>query len=147
MLIKTTLIAAAVAIGLTGAAMAMADGAKAPTILDDQALDVVIAGTSNPVGALESVVVELNDSDALFLTTPNLCSDGNPCSDTLYYGNPALDMTYGGDACDGSEDCNKHPVFYTTIGGDPEEIDTNGATPPTYAPAAEVIEFGVLPLF
>ena len=43
MLIKTTLIAATAAIGLTGAAMA--DGAKVPTLLDDQALDNITAGT------------------------------------------------------------------------------------------------------
>ena len=42
MLIKTTLIAAIAAIGLTGAAMA--GGSKAPTILDDQALDNITAG-------------------------------------------------------------------------------------------------------
>ena len=53
MLIKTTLIAAIAAIGLTGAAMA--GGSKAPTILDDTALDSVIAGAllsvQNPSGA------------------------------------------------------------------------------------------------
>ena len=42
MLIRTTLIAATAAIGLTGPVIA--DGSKAPTILDDQALDGVIAG-------------------------------------------------------------------------------------------------------
>ena len=43
MLFRTTLIAATAAIGLTGAVMA--DGSKAPTILDDQALDNIMAGT------------------------------------------------------------------------------------------------------
>jgi hypothetical protein len=42
MLIRTSLIAAAAAIGLSSAAMA--DGSKVPTILDDQALDSVVAG-------------------------------------------------------------------------------------------------------
>ena len=43
-MLRTTLIAATAAIGLTGAAIA--DGAKAPAILDDEALDGVVAGAT-----------------------------------------------------------------------------------------------------
>ena len=59
MLIRTTLIAATAAIGLTGAAMA--DGAKGPTILSDLELATVVAGTgwfagdTRPPGATRCV--------------------------------------------------------------------------------------------
>ena len=44
MLIKTTLISAVAAIGLTGAAAA--DGVKGPSLLTDETMDTIIAGST-----------------------------------------------------------------------------------------------------
>ena len=140
MLTRTTLIAATATIALSGPALA--GEAKGPTVMDDQALASVVAGTSNRFEALTSVVEELQDSDALFLNTPNLCNPDNPCSESEA---GVYRLTYGGDACAQAETCDKHPVFYTTIGGS-DDVGSQGATPPTYAPADYVIE-AVIDLF